>query len=94
MLVRSSGIFAQRLAEREMLSLGVRREPRRVRCQKGEWRSLVFAVFGQVEVHAPDQIPSGIAAFQKVLDGAFRLRQLDFKGPAQIIPESTKNCRR
>ena len=67
--VLRAGIFLQGLAERQMLRLGLRRQPRRVGRQEGERRFLVLAVLGQIEMHAPDQVPGGIAALEELLNG-------------------------
>ena len=56
-----AGILAQGLAERNMLSLGVRGKARRVSGKKGERRGFILAVFGKIEVHATDQVPRRIA---------------------------------
>ena len=56
-LVRRARVLAQRPAERQVLRLRVRRQPRRVRREEGERRLVVLAVLGEVEVDAADQVP-------------------------------------
>ena len=63
--VLRAGIFLQGLAERQMLRLGLRRKPRRVGREEGERRFFVLAVFGEIEMHAPDQIPGGMAGLEE-----------------------------
>ena len=55
--VGRAGVFAQRLAERQVLRARLGGEPGRVGGQEGERRVGVAAVLGEVEVHAPDQVP-------------------------------------
>src|ERR1700691_1234692 len=55
-----------------MLSLAIGRQSSGIRREKSKWDCIVLAVFGEVEVHAADKIPRGVAAFQKLLDAALR----------------------
>src|SRR5713226_8231654 len=73
LLVDSARVLAQGLAERQMLSLAVRRQPARVGGQEGEGKLLVPAVFGQVEVHPSQEVPDRVQALQEVLDGGLGL---------------------
>ena len=73
-LVRCSGVFAQRLAERKMLGFGVGGKPGGVGGEKREGSLFILAVFGEIEVHAAHQVPRGVAALEEVLDRASRLR--------------------
>ncbi len=66
--VPRAGIFLQGLAERQMLRLGRGREPRRVGRQKGERSLFVLPVLGEIEMHAPDQIPGGMTGLEEFLN--------------------------
>ena len=88
-----AGILPQGLAERNMLSLGVRGKPRRVSGKKREGRGFIFAVFGKIEVHATDQVPRRIAPLQKLLDATLRFRQFGPKRPIEVLPEIAQDCR-
>ena len=92
-LVCRARVFAQSLAQRKMLGLGVRREPRGVGGEKGERRVRVLAVLGEIEVHAADQVPRRVPALQEVLYPAFRFRQFDAERSVQFLPESAKDLR-
>ena len=74
-------------------ALALAAKPRGVGCQKGEGRIQVFAVFGQIEVHAADQVPRGVPALQEVLYPAFRLRQFDAERGVQFLPEGAQDLR-
>ncbi len=39
---------------------------------KANGARVVAAVFGQIEVHAPDQVPGRVQAFQETLEIGFR----------------------
>ena len=83
----------QGLPQRKMLGLGVRRQPRGVGGQKSERRIRIFAVLGQIEVHAADQVPRRVPALQEFLYPAFRLRQFDAECGVQFLPEGAKDLR-
>ncbi len=78
-------------AQRQMLRLGVRREPRGVGRQKRKGRLRIVAVFGQIEVDAADQVPRRVAALQELLHAAFGLRQFDAEGGVQSLPEAAED---
>ncbi len=46
--------------------LGLRRQPSRIRGEKGKRSFFVFAVFGQIEVDPPNQVPSRIQGFKEI----------------------------
>src|SRR5262249_53729294 len=64
-----SGVLFQSLAERQVLGLALRRQPARVRGQKGERCVRVLAVLGQVEVDAADEVPRRVEGFQEIGQG-------------------------
>ena len=92
-LVGRARILAQSLPQRKMLGLGIRRQPRGIGGEKGERRIRVFAIFGQIEVHAADQVPRRVPALQEVLYPAFRLCQFDAECGVQFLPEGAKDLR-
>ncbi len=53
-----------------MLRFRLRGQTRRVGRQKSERRFGVFAILGQVEMDAADQIPGRILLFEEILNGA------------------------
>ncbi len=61
------GVFAQGLAQRQVLRLRLRRQLRRVGGHEGEGRVGVATVLRQVEMHAADQVPGRVQALQKAL---------------------------
>ena len=71
LLVFRAGIFAQSLAERQMLRFGFGREPSGIRGEKCERRIWILAVLGNIEMDAADQVPGRIPAFQKILHACF-----------------------
>ena len=52
-------------AQRQVLRLALRRQPRGVGRQEGEGALLVLAVLGQIEVHRPTRFQAGWRAFRK-----------------------------
>ena len=82
-----AGIFLQGLAERQMLRLGLRRQPRRVGGQEGERGLFVLAVLGEIEMHAPDQIPGGMTGFEEVLNSNAGFGQFNIEGRIHASPE-------
>ena len=70
----------QRLAERQVLGLAVRRQAGRVGRQESERRLLVLAVLGEVEVHLADEVPGRVQAPEELLDGGLRFGQLGGEG--------------
>ena len=73
--LRHARIFRQRTAQRHVQRLRMRRQPMRVRCEKGEWRLGVIPILGEVEVNAADEIPCGILALEEFLERDLRLGQ-------------------
>ena len=90
LLVGRARVLAQRLAERQVLGLAVRREPAGVGREKGEGRLLVLAVLGEVEVHPPDEVPGRVQALEEVLDRGLRLGELAWRRPS---PSSLQSAR-
>ena len=70
LLVRRACVFAERLTERKVLGFGVCGKPGRVGGEKREGSLIIPAVFGEIEVHAANQVPRGVAALEEVLDRA------------------------
>ena len=62
--VGSGGVFAQRLAQRPVLCLALRRQPGGVGGEQGEGILLVLAVLGQMNVNAADEVPGRVARLQ------------------------------
>ena len=85
--VRRAGVFAQRLAERQVLRFRMRRKASRVGREKGERRRLVAAVFGEIEMHAADEIPRGIPALEELLDGKPRLAEFRTERALELAPQ-------
>ena len=86
-LVGGARVLAQGLAERQVLGLRLRRQPRRVRRQEGERRLLVPAVLGEVEVDAADQVPGRAPAREELLNRGLRLGQLHAERRVDRVPE-------
>ena len=62
------GVFAQRLAERDVLGARLGREARGVGRHEGERRLGVAAVLRQVEMHAADQVPGRVQGIEEALE--------------------------
>ena len=56
-----------------MLGFGVCRKPGRVGREKRKGRLVVLAVFGEIEVYSPDQIPRRVTALEEFLDDAINV---------------------
>ena len=56
-----AGVFLQGLAQRQVLRLGLRRQPRRVGGEEGERSLFILPVLGEIEVDASDQVPGRVA---------------------------------
>src|SRR5271157_5199983 len=89
-LVGRACIFAQSLTQRKMLGPGVRREPGGIGRKESKWRIFIFAVLGKIEMHATDKIPRGVAAFQEILNSAFRFAQLTPESTVHFSPQGLK----
>ncbi len=85
--VGGAGVLAQRLAERHVLRLGLRREPRGVGRHEGERVVRVAAVFRQVEVHAADQVPGRVQRLEEVLQARFGRVEGGGEGLCRLVPE-------
>ena len=92
--VPRTGIFLQSLAERQMLGLGLSRKPRRVGRKKRERGVLVLPVLGEIEMHAPDQVPGRMTALEELLHGELGLRQLGIEGRIHASPKIGQDGRR
>ena len=90
---RGAGVLAQRLAERQVLRLAVRGEPRRVGREERERRLLVEPVLREVAVHAPDEVPGGAPALQLLLDREPRPAELLPQRRAHLLPERLEHLR-
>ena len=84
--VPRTGVFLQSLAERQMLRLGLGRKPCRVGRKECERGVLVLPVLGKVEMHASDQIPGRMTAFEELLHGELGLRQLGIESGIHASP--------
>ena len=92
--VGRAGVFAQRLAERQMLRLGLRREPRGVGRHEGERRPVVAAVLGEIEMHAADQVPGRVQALQEALEVGLRGGQRRAPAPLRSRPQRAQHVGR
>ena len=50
-----------------MLCPGLRGKSCRIGCKKREWGLLISPVLSKVEMHASNQVPGGMAAFEEFL---------------------------
>ena len=87
MYLAGPGVFLQRLAERQMLRLRFKRKPRRVGRQECKRRVFVLAVLGEIEVHAANQVPGGMAAFEELLHGELGYGQFGIEGRIDAMPQ-------
>ena len=83
-LVGRAGVLTQRLSERQVLRLRVRRQPRRIRGQKRERRRSIRPVLGEVEVNAADQSPGRTLLREKILRRLVGLRELGVKRRVEL----------
>ena len=74
-----------------MLRLGVGGKTRRVGGEKCERCLLILTIFGEVEVHPPDQVPRRVAVLEKLLNAASPLGQLQPEGRVRFLPESVEH---
>jgi hypothetical protein len=65
--VSRTGVLLQGLAERQMLGLGRSRKSGRVSRKKRKRGVLVLPILCEVEMHAPNQVPGGMTAFEVLL---------------------------
>ena len=86
-------VFAQCLTERRVPGSAVVREPGRVGRHEGERRLGIAAVLGEVEVHAPDQVPGRVQPLENRLQGGPGLRNGGGHGPASFRPERAQGVR-
>lgn len=77
-----------------MLRFAMRGKPIGVGCEEGEGRLLVLAIDGQVEVHAPDDVPHRIQSFEEVLNAIPGFAQLDGESRTDFAPECAQYVRR
>jgi hypothetical protein len=63
-----------------MLRLRLNREPRRVGRQECKRRLFVLPFLGEIEVHAANQVPGGMAAFEELLHGELGYGQFGIEG--------------
>src|SRR2546422_1735451 len=77
-----------------MLGLGVCRQPGRVGREEREWRLLVLAILGEIEVHPTHEVPGRVAALEEVLNRASRLGQLGPERRVELLPKAVEDSRR
>ena len=77
-----------------MLGLGLSRESGRVGRKKRERRFFVLPVLREVEMNAPNQIPSRMTALEELLHGEPGLHQLGIKGRIHTSPKIGQDRRR
>jgi len=79
----------QRLRQRQVLRLGLRRQARGVSGEKRERRFVVLAVFGQIEMHPADQIPGRMQTLEEILQRLLRLLQPGAERRVEFRPKRT-----
>ena len=84
--VPSTCVFADRLAERTVLRLALPGEARAVGREERERRRGIGAVLREVEVHASNDVPSGVPRAQKRLQWPVELSQLGAARRAHRLP--------
>src|SRR5229473_772235 len=77
-----------------MLRLGLGRKPCRVSRKKRERGLLVPPVFGQVEMHASDQVPGRMTALEELLDGKSGVSQFGVESRVDVAPQISQDRRR
>ena len=82
------GKLFKRAAEREMLRRRLVRKPMRIGSQKGERMRHALFILGQVEGHAPDQIPKRVLGFQPALSSIFRAADSFKNQGVQFLPKA------
>ena len=87
-------VFRQRVLERQVLGLAVRRQARRVGRHERERRLRVLAVLRQVEVHASDQIPRRMARLEKLLQRLPGGRQFAAQSAVELSPQRDQDLPR
>ena len=85
--VRRPGVFAQRLTERHVLRAGLGGEPRGVGRHEGERLFGVAAVFRQVEMHPPDQVPGRVQRVQEALQAGAGGGERGGEGQRHLVPQ-------
>jgi len=91
--VSRARVLCDRAAERKMLCVRVCRQSRGVSCEKRERYFGVSTVFGEIEVYAANEIPSGTLAPEKVLKRGFRFGKLRLERRSQLVPERLQRGR-
>ena len=89
-----SRVLAKRLAEREMLRGTVSRKTMRVGREEGEGSLVVPAVFGKVEMDAPDDVPGRVECLEVFLQGGLRFGLLGREGRPHLRPQGSKDIDR
>src|SRR5262249_32134382 len=92
--VTGAGVLVESLAERQVLSLCLSRKSCRVGGNKCEWSFLVLAVFRKVEVHASNQVPGRMTAFEKLLHAELGFSQFGIESRIDASPKMSKASRR
>ena len=77
-----------------MLGFGLSRKPCRVGRQERERGVLVLPVLGKIEMHAPDQVPGRMSAFEELLHGELGIGQLGIEGRIHASPKIGQDGRR
>ncbi len=82
-----AGIFAQSRPERRMAKRALPCQARNIGGEKGEGPLGVLAVFGKIEMHAPDMPPPAVARGEKPVQIETAFCALDVKGIAEQTPQ-------
>ena len=85
-LVGGARILLKCAAKRNVLRSSAGRKPRCVGRKKSKRRFFIAAVFGEVEVHASDEIPRRILAFEEILERKLRFLMFNAKGGIERFP--------
>ena len=88
------GVFAQRLAQRDVLGAGLSGEARRVGRHEGERLFGVAAVLRQVEMHAADQVPGRVQRVEEALQAGAGSGERGGEGLRQFVPQRQQDRRR
>src|SRR5215472_7324115 len=81
------GVLLQRLAERQMLRLRLKRKSRRVGRQECERRVLVLPILREIEVYPAHKVPGGMAAFEELLHCELSDSQFGVEGGIDAVPQ-------
>src|SRR4051794_12721043 len=76
-----------------MLCFRLGGEPGRISREKGKRRVRILAIFGEVEVHASDEVPCRIAALEELLNVDLRFRKFCRESGIEFLPQRAEHLR-